>query len=247
MAEDRDKRGETKAVPRVPADPAVIPEPDFEASIPDAKVTIAAGVRSAASARFFDRAPTVFPPYPVLDGPATGEGFVLPGRPSGPPRDAAVLMPVVDRRPDAAILLTRRTETLSTHAGQIAFPGGKVDPADADPVACALREAEEEIGLPPSAVEVLGCLPPFLTGTGFRVFPVLARIEPGYRLALNPAEVADAFEVPLAFLMDAGNHRRGSRVFNGVERSFYEMPFGGHYIWGVTAGIIRILYERMYP
>ncbi|MGV8839322.1 MAG: CoA pyrophosphatase [Bauldia sp.] len=210
-------------------------------------MTVSAGTRSAAVARFFDRAAAVLSPRPVFDGPATGEGFLLAGRPPGAPRDAAVLMPIVDRRPDAAVLLTRRTDTLATHAGQIAFPGGKVDPADADPIACALREAEEEIGLPRSEVELLGCLPPFQTGTGFRVFPVLARIGPGYRLALNPAEVADAFEVPLAFLMDGANHRRASRVFDGVERSFYEMPFGPHYIWGATAGIIRVLYERMYP
>lgn len=247
MAEDRDERGETKAAPRVLADTGVVVAPDLEASIPDAKVTAHAGVRSAIAARFFDRAPVVLSPRPAFDGPATGEGFLLPGRAAGPPRDAAVLMPIVDRRPDASVLLTRRTDTLANHAGQIAFPGGKVDPADADPIACALREAEEEVGLPRSAVELLGCLPPFLTGTGFRVFPVLARIEPGYTLALNPAEVADAFEVPLAFLMDARNHRRASRVFNGVERSFYEMPFGDHYIWGATAGIIRVLYERMYP
>lgn len=156
-------------------------------------------------------------------------------------------MPIVDRRPDATVLLTRRTDTLATHAGQIAFPGGKMDPGDADPVACVLRETEEEIGLPRNAVSLLGCLPPFLTGTGFRIFPVLARIEPDYGLTLNPTEVAEVFEVPLAFLMDPANHRRASRLVSGVERQFYEMPFGSHYIWGATAGIIRALYERIYP
>ncbi|MCW5716567.1 MAG: CoA pyrophosphatase [Bauldia sp.] len=247
MPEDRDKDGETKAAPRIPPDTFAEPPADRPSIPGDAKVTAAATGRSTATAYFFDRASILLSPRAQLDVPAIGEGFVLPGVTPGALRDAAVLIPVVDRRPDATVLLTRRTDTLSTHAGQVAFPGGKVDAGDADPVACALRETEEEIGLPKEAVSLLGCLPPCMSATGFRIFPVIARIEPDYGLRLNPAEVAEAFEVPLAFLMDDANHRRASRLFAGVERHFYEMPFGGHYIWGATAGIIRALYERIYP
>jgi 8-oxo-dGTP pyrophosphatase MutT (NUDIX family) len=161
-------------------------------------------------------------------------------------RDAAVLIPVVAHEPEASVILTVRTAQLSSHAGQIAFPGGKIDAGDADPAAAALREAEEEIGLDPAAVTVVGALAPYLSRTGYRVVPVLARVEPGAALRLNPDEVAEAFEVPLAFLMNAANHVRGSRVFLGRERYFYEMPFGERYIWGVTAGIIRGLYEQVY-
>lgn len=247
MDEDRDKDGETKAAPRIlPYTPAH-PPADEGPRRHDAKVTIDPSARSDRAAYFFDRATARLAPRPELDAPSIGEGVLVPGFRPGPPRDAAVLIPIVDRRPDATVLLTRRTDTLATHAGQIAFPGGKIDADDADPIACALREAEEEVGLRRDAVVLLGCLPPFLTGTGFRIFPVLARIDPDYDLRLNSDEVAEAFEVPLAFLMDAANHRRASRVFNGVERQFYEMPFGGHYIWGATAGIIRALYERIYP
>jgi 8-oxo-dGTP pyrophosphatase MutT (NUDIX family) len=160
-------------------------------------------------------------------------------------RDAAVLVPVVAYEPEARVLLTRRTDHLAAHAGQIAFPGGKIEPADASPAAAALREAAEEVGLSGS-VSIVGPLHTYLSRTGFRIVPVLARVEPGYALHLNADEVADAFEVPLAFLMDPANHRRGSRTFVGVERHFYEMPFGERYIWGVTAGIIRSLYEQVY-
>lgn len=161
-------------------------------------------------------------------------------------RDAAVLIPVVARRPQASILLTQRTPHLSAHAGQIAFPGGKIDPGDPTPVAAALREAEEEIGLDPRLVEPVGYLAPYLTRTGYRIVPVLGRVDPGHRITVNPEEVVDTFEVPLSFLMSAGNHRRGSRVFKDKERYFYEMPFNERYIWGITAGIIRGLYERVY-
>jgi 8-oxo-dGTP pyrophosphatase MutT (NUDIX family) len=160
-------------------------------------------------------------------------------------RDAAVLIPVVARDPEATVILTERMPHLSAHAGQIAFPGGKIDADDAGPAAAALREAEEEIGLDRSRIEVVGYLDPYLSRTGYRIVPVVGRIEPGYRLSLNRGEVADAFEVPLAFLLDPANHRRASRAFMGRERYFYEMPFGEHYIWGVTAGIIRALYEQV--
>jgi 8-oxo-dGTP pyrophosphatase MutT (NUDIX family) len=161
-------------------------------------------------------------------------------------RDAAVLIPVVANEPEATVILTERTSHLSTHAGQIAFPGGKIDATDASPTAAALREAEEEIGLDNSCVAVVGVLSPYLSRTGYRIVPVLARVEPGYRLTLNRNEVADAFEVPLAFLMTPANHKRATRTFLGRERYFYEMPFGERYIWGVTAGIIRGLYEQVY-
>ena len=161
-------------------------------------------------------------------------------------RDAAVLVPVVARAPSATVLLTMRTPHLTTHAGQIAFPGGKIDPTDATPTEAALREAEEEIGLDRALVTTMGMLDPYLTGTGYRIVPVVAMVDPDHRLALNPHEVVNAFEVPLAFLMSPENHRRGSREFRGATRYFYEMPYGEHYIWGVTAGIIRGLYERVF-
>jgi 8-oxo-dGTP pyrophosphatase MutT (NUDIX family) len=160
-------------------------------------------------------------------------------------RPAAVLVPVVDR-PDPAVLLTQRTADLASHAGQIAFPGGKMDPHDATPAAAAMREAEEEIGLPHSLIEPIGYLDLYLTFSGFRIVPTVARIAPDYRLRLNPAEVADAFEVPLAFLMDAQNHALHSRDWKGISRRYYAMPYGERYIWGVTAGILRNLYERIY-
>jgi len=161
-------------------------------------------------------------------------------------REAAVLIPVVARQPQASILLTLRTPHLSAHAGQIAFPGGKIDPGDPTPAAAALREAEEEVGIPASMVEPIGYLAPYLTRTGYRIVPVLGRVDPDHRITINPNEVVDTFEVPLSFLMSSGNHRRGSRVFKGKARYFYEIPFNERYIWGITAGIIRGLYERVY-
>jgi 8-oxo-dGTP pyrophosphatase MutT (NUDIX family) len=152
---------------------------------------------------------------------------------------------VVAREPAASVILTQRTGHLRSHAGQIAFPGGKIEPGDADAVAAAIRETGEEIGLDRNAITVVGQLDPYLSRTGYRIVPVLARVEPAYRLVLNANEVAEAFEVPLPFLMTPANHQRTSRTFNGRERYFYEMPFGERYIWGVTAGIIRRLYERV--
>jgi 8-oxo-dGTP pyrophosphatase MutT (NUDIX family) len=160
-------------------------------------------------------------------------------------RPAAVLVPVVDR-PDPTVLLTQRTADLTSHAGQVAFPGGKIDPNDATPAAAAAREAEEEIGLEHSFIEPIGYLDLYLTFSGFRVLPTVARVAPEYRLTINPSEVADAFEVPLAFLMDAQNHALHSRDWKGITRRYYAMPFGERYIWGVTAGILRNLYERLY-
>ncbi|WP_429923768.1 CoA pyrophosphatase [Agrobacterium vitis] len=161
-------------------------------------------------------------------------------------KDAAVLVPVVDDGDDARIILTQRTATMRKHSGQIAFPGGGIDAEDASPEAAALREAEEEIGLDPRFVETVGRLPQYLAGTGFRITPVLAVVQPGFHLTINPDEVADVFEVPLSFLMDPDNHRRDSKVFNGTTRHFYVMPYGERHIWGITAGILRTLYERLY-
>ena len=159
-------------------------------------------------------------------------------------RPAAVLVPVVDR-PEPAVLLTLRTE-LPSHPGQIAFPGGKIDPHDRTPADAALREAREEIGLGPALIEPIGYLDLYLTFSGYRILPTVARVRPDYQLVLCEAEVADAFEVPLAFLMDAQNHALHSRDWKGIERKYYAMPFGERYIWGVTAGILRNLYERIY-
>jgi 8-oxo-dGTP pyrophosphatase MutT (NUDIX family) len=161
-------------------------------------------------------------------------------------RDAAVLIPVIAHPEGVSVLLTERTAHLSAHPGQIAFPGGKIDAGDAGPAAAAIREAGEEVGLDPAAIAIIGYLDPYLSRTGYRILPVLGRLEPGYTLTLNRHEVTEAFEVPLAFLMDTDNHRRGTRAFMGKERYFYEMPFEERYIWGVTAGIIRALYEQVF-
>jgi 8-oxo-dGTP pyrophosphatase MutT (NUDIX family) len=160
-------------------------------------------------------------------------------------RPAAVLVPVVDRS-EPTVLLTLRTTHLPSHAGQIAFPGGKIDPADNGPLAAALREAEEEIGLARALVEPIGYLDLYLTFSGFRVLPVLARVKPDYSLTLNDQEVEDVFEVPLAFLMGPENHQKLERDWKGITRHYYAMPYQERYIWGVTAGILRNLYDRLY-
>jgi len=160
-------------------------------------------------------------------------------------RPAAVLVPVVER-PEPGVLLTLRTPDLKSHSGQIAFPGGKIDATDQSPLAAALREAHEEIGLDTKFVEPIGYLDLYLTFSGFRILPLVARIDPAYRITLNPGEVADAFEVPLEFVMQPANHQRHKRDWKGIERQYYAMPFGDRYIWGVTAGILRNLYERIY-
>lgn len=159
-------------------------------------------------------------------------------------RPASVLVPIVDRAAPT-VLLTRRTAELASHAGQVAFPGGKIDPDDESPVAAALREATEEVGLPPALVEPIGYLDLYLTLSGFRILPTVARVKPEFTLELNPREVVDAFEVPLDFLMNPDHHQRKTRDWNGMAREYYAMPFGERYIWGITAGILRNLYERV--
>lgn len=152
---------------------------------------------------------------------------------------AAVLFPIVLRADQPAVLLTQRNAELKDHPGQIAFPGGRVEPEDASPADTALREAAEEIGLDPACVEVLGYLPDYRTITGFRVTPVVALVTPPFELQLDPREVAEAFEVPLAFLMDTANHQQHAIDFQGRRRSYHAVPYGDRYIWGATAGIIR--------
>jgi 8-oxo-dGTP pyrophosphatase MutT (NUDIX family) len=161
-------------------------------------------------------------------------------------RDAAVLVPIVDRRPEATMLLTKRTEKLRSHSGQIAFPGGRIDATDPSSEDAALRETEEEIGLDRSFIDVIGRMPDYITGSGYRVAPVLGIVRPDFLLTINEDEVSDAFEVPLAFLMNPENHLRDSGIWRDKERFFYRMPYHNWEIWGVTAGIIRTIYERLY-
>jgi len=162
-----------------------------------------------------------------------------------PIRQAAVLVPIIERE-QPSVLLTQRAARLRGHAGQISFPGGNIDADDATPVAAALREAEEEIALPRSFVDPIGYLDVHMTPFGHRIAPILARVRPGFSLRLNPDEVDEAFEVPLAFLMEPQNHKLERRDWNGHMISVYSIPFGNRNIWGATAGILRNLYERVY-
>ncbi len=161
-------------------------------------------------------------------------------------RVAAVLVGLVDRPDGLRVLLTQRTAGLRDHSGQIAFPGGKMDPDDASPAATALREAGEEIGLAARAIDVLGYLDPYLTRTGFRIIPVVARVAPPFELVINPSEVVEAFEVPFAHLMSEANHDLRERTWQAQTWRFYAMDHGERTIWGITAGILRILYEKLY-
>ncbi|MDP3407806.1 CoA pyrophosphatase [Bosea sp. (in: a-proteobacteria)] len=158
---------------------------------------------------------------------------------------AAVLIGIVPRPAGPTVLLTQRAASLRSHSSQVAFPGGRVDAIDGSPLVTALRETEEEIGLPRSRVQTLGFLDAYLTGTGYRIVPVVALVEPPFSLVLNAHEVDDAFEAPLSFLLDPANHRREGREWQGIHRTYYAMPFGDRYIWGATAGMIRNLYERL--
>jgi 8-oxo-dGTP pyrophosphatase MutT (NUDIX family) len=160
-------------------------------------------------------------------------------------KPAAVLIGLIARPEGTTVLLTERATHLRSHSGQVAFPGGKIDPGEA-PIEAALREAEEEVGLSRKHVEVFGLLDPYLSGSGYRITPVVAEIHPPFDLTINHHEVADTFEAPFAFVMDPANHQRQSREWQGMQRHFYAMPWENRYIWGVTAGILRNLYERLY-
>lgn len=160
-------------------------------------------------------------------------------------RLAAVLVPLIERETEPTVLMTTRSSELRQHSGQIAFPGGKVDDGET-PCEAALREAQEEIGLEPRHVEPIGYLDPYLTGTGFRILPVVSLVKPPFELLVNTKEVHDTFEVPLAFLMQPENHQRHSREWRGTTRFFYAMPWNERYIWGATAGIVRSLYEKLH-
>ncbi len=179
-------------------------------------------------------------------GAARGDHDLNPGTlPPAPLTPAAVLVPLVDRAGGLTVLLTRRTEDLADHAGQISFPGGHIEPGDGVAEEAALRETEEEIGLKRQHVEILGRLDDYITRTGFRVTPVVAFVAPPFDLDPDPEEVAEVFEVPLAFVLDPANHQRHSRRYDGMNRQFYAMTYGGQFIWGATAGMLVNLYERL--
>lgn len=174
------------------------------------------------------------------DGERRGDDDLNPGMLSkvGHLVDAAVLVPMIRREDGPHLLLTRRTMSLSAHAGQIAFPGGRVEAWDASPAAAALRETEEEIGLPPEEVDIIARLDTYITRTGYRVTPVVGFSDPPKSLKLNPYEVEEVFEVPLGFLLDPGAREVHTRSYEGRDRYYYAFPYGDYYIWGATAGML---------
>lgn len=158
---------------------------------------------------------------------------------------AAVLFPIVLRPAGPTVLLTQRTSHLKDHPGQISFPGGRAEPTDASPAHTALREAQEEVGLVSTKIEIAGYLPDYLTGTGFRITPVVATVTPPFDVHADPFEVAEVFEVPLAFLLDPANHRQHALHYRGRLRHYHAMPYGDYFIWGATAGMILSLYRLL--
>jgi len=214
-----------------------------------------ARLEQPATASFFDRARArlrLEVPAALTDPLAQGARGDLDLNPSmweragvSATKPAAVLVPIIERS-EPTVLFTIRTQELASHAGQVAFPGGKIDPGDQSPAAAALREAQEETGLSPELIEPLGYLDLYLTFSGFRILPTVARVNPDLTLMLNPREVTETFEVPLAFLMEPANLQRRSRAWKGIDREYYAIPFGDRYIWGITAGIVRNLYDRVY-
>lgn len=180
-------------------------------------------------------------------GAPSSDHDLNPGRPAARAlREAAVLIAVEERPGGGPVVwLTKRSAALRHHPGQVAFPGGRIDPGDASPEAAALREAHEEIGLPPEAVEVLGALPPHETVTGFRVAPVVGRVLRPFGARAEAGEVSEVFTVPLAHLADPDRYAVRSRIWRGAERRYYVVPWGPHYVWGATARIARALADRM--
>jgi 8-oxo-dGTP pyrophosphatase MutT (NUDIX family) len=174
-----------------------------------------------------------------------GDQDLNPGEtpPSAALRPAAVLVPLIDHGGGWAVLLTQRTAHLSAHAGQISFPGGRIEADDADPIAAALRETEEEVGLSRDRISVVGRLDTYVTGTGFEITPIVGIVAPPYKLTIDPYEVAEAFEVPLSYVLDARNHHRVERESAGRTRIFFTLPYEGRNIWGATAGMLVNLAE----
>ena len=172
----------------------------------------------------------------AVAGVAREERFLTP---------AAVLVPLVDRREGLTVLLTQRTDHLLHHGGQISFPGGRVEEHDTGPVETALRETEEEIGLERRHVEIIGFLDLYQTVTGFLITPVVSFVEPGFALNPDPFEVAEVFEVPLSFILDPRNHELRSRLYKGLERRFYVLPYENRYIWGATAAMLVSFAKRL--
>ena len=158
---------------------------------------------------------------------------------------AAVLIPIVRREEGDTVLMTRRAAHLKDHPGQVSFPGGRVDEGDQSPWHTALRETREEIGLDSGRITLLGYLPEYRTGTGFRITPVVAQVLPPFDLQTDPFEVDEVFEVPLDFLLDESNHKQHSLYYRGAMRHFHAMPYGDYFIWGATAGMIKILFDRL--
>ena len=181
----------------------------------------------------------------LLLEPLVGDFVQEEGGEGLPLTSAAVLFPIVLRDSGNTVLLTQRTAHLRDHAGQISFPGGRVEVEDLSPIHTALRETEEEIGLSRERIQILGFLPEYRTGTGFRITPVVGLVHPPFTLQPDPFEVAEIFEVPLSFLLDPANHRRHSIHYQGALRHFFAMPYGDYFIWGATAGMIRSLTERL--
>lgn len=161
-------------------------------------------------------------------------------------RPAAVLAPIIRRTEGWTLMFTERAIDMPSHPGQVSFPGGRVQAEDADAIATALRETYEEIGIEPHFIRPLGVIDPYVTGTGYRIIPVIAFVEPGFVLKPDPREVAEVFETPIAYLLDPENHLVIEGEWRGAKGRYYEMPHDGRRIWGVTAGMIRALYERLY-
>ena len=221
-------------------------KPDVDADATDGDITSREFVARARDRLRFDVPPALTDASVIPASSDAGNDRMLQiVAQETPIRPAAVLIAVVAHA-EPTIILTQRAAHLNDHAGQISFPGGKIDATDASPLDAALREAEEEIGIDRSFVEPIGYLDLYGTGFGFRILPTVARVKPGFDLRINENEVDNAFEVPLSFLMDPANHQIHSKEFRGVARSYYAMPFAERYIWGATAGILRVLYERIY-